>query len=979
MGFCRPKSSGRGYSDDETGSPNSDSTVLGPRGFGTVDRRLAQRSRIDLGPRSSEILRHPKMDYIDASSTHYLSPSSLNSPVTARLEAFSPMLSPVRENKSVEESWRNDSFYLVPLPQTQENNFDLYKKPVPRLSSPSQKRSLACLPGNPGGIGQKSSISSRITSRSPLPRSRGSNSRDKVVPSNCSPSPVKGRGFAETLKGRKKTNLAGGSRVSGSMGMIMAPFRSPRTTSAGAILGRSSSERRHVAPKLDAARGRFQSLESRTPTPTGRVVDDEIVRQRHQSLEVGVRSSYFLVETLMIAAPKPSVTQNSRGEPSAPQNKATTRNIYQTPGPPYYDGFDSSPEQRNSRFSITPSLLSTPERKSTGLTGVDIYRESQFQREDSVVSTVFSTATNSTGNISNLAAEIASIPSARRVPRAPKLIEVVKNVSGDSVMFPVGEGYGKLGTVSDAGTVIDVSSIKLVDVAGKESTEICPLVMNGFGKRIDPTTKRAGSHGSTSKIPSAKGYTKRNSSYGSDMKAREAIRRDTKEYLDSAHKRLGKDMDLGESKTGGVSGAVAVGASPEVVVVIGADQKPTNGKLSTGQQRSTTGGHTGAASFGRSHQRTPSGGFAASNSGNRIHRSSIAGTTEKSYMRPLAKNAPFPPHRNHSSGALSITSNKSSARVGGGNKDAEQALPDRKNTKSIDSIRRRGIFSAVESKNGSKASITATVAIDTQEELAKKKRPEIVHTVDSLAGVKSSSNDGVLVDITSIGCSSNPRTTPISGRWFGRRGTGIPSISGPITISRPINDDTQKENHRPLIGGGEQYLQPQRVTPKSKSGTLGNLTNWLSSGRKSKGKSLSPPPNGRFSPDEVESLIKRLSAQIPQTPDQKNGFRVLGGRYYSLNIPSLDKSPSKDEKDRNPIAVCMDLINTASNEPQSDRRESLLQMSRVMVDIVSKSRDAECAAEEAKLAAKRAEVAFLETRKHLAEMTELMKRKKREI
>lgn len=978
MGVCRPKSSGRRYYDDDTGSPSSDSTVLGPRRFGTSDRRLAQCSRIDLDSRSSEILRHPKMDYIDAPSTHYLSPSSLGSPVTTRLEAFSPMLSPVRENKSVEESWRNDSFYLVPLPQAQENNFDLYKKPVPRLSSPSQKRSLACLPGSPGAIGQKSSIPPRIASRSPLPKSRGSNSRDKVVPSGFPLSPMKGRGFVETLKGRSRsgpTNLAGGSRVSGSRGTRMAPFRSPRTTSAGAVLGWSSSERRRGALKLDAARGRFQSLESRTPTPTGRVVDDDIVRQRHQSLEMGARSSYFSVETLMIAAPKPSVTQNLRGDPSTPQNKATTRKIYQTPGvvhPPSYDDFYSSPEQRNARFSITPGLLSTLERKSKGLTEVDIYQESLFQREDS---TVFSTATNSTGGISNLAAEMASISSARRVPRAPKLIEVVKNVSGGSAVIPVGEGYGRPGTVGDAGTVIAVSSVKLVDMAGKEGTEICPLVVSGFGKRVDPTTKRAGSHGSTSKIPSARGYTKRNSSYGSDPKARE-VRRDTGEYLEFVQKRPGKDMGLGDSKTGEVSKAMMVSTSPKMVA-IGAGQKPTNGRLSTGQQRSTTEGHTGAINFERSHQRTPGGGFAAPDLGGRIRRGSTAGTTGKSYMRPLAKNAPFPPHKNHSSGALSIISNKSSTRIGGGNKDAEQALPGRKNTKSIDSTKIQGIFSAVGSKNGSKASIAA---IDAQEELGRNKRPEIiVHTAGSPSGYKNSSSNGVLVDITSIGYSSNPRTTPISGRWFGRRGTEIPTVSRPITISGPINDDTQKENHRPIIGGGEQYPQPQGVTPKPKSGTLGNLTNWLSSGRKSKGKSSPPPPNGRFSPDEVESLIKRLSTQIPQTPDQKNGFRVLGGRYYSLNIPSLDKSPSKDEKDRNPIAVCMDLINTASNEPQSDRRESLLQMSRIMVDIVSKSRDAECAAEEAKLAAKRAEVAFLETRKYLVEVTELMGRKKREI
>jgi hypothetical protein len=131
---------------------------------------------------------------------------------------------------------------------------------------------------------------------------------------------------------------------------------------------------------------------------------------------------------------------------------------------------------------------------------------------------------------------------------------------------------------------------------------------------------------------------------------------------------------------------------------------------------------------------------------------------------------------------------------------------------------------------------------------------------------------------------------------------------------------------------------------------------------------------GEFSNDEVEILIKRLSTQIPQTPDEMNGFNALGGRYYTADYtPNLDESPSKEG---NPIAVCMNLIDAASKEPQSPRRERLLQMSSILVDAVSKSRDAECAAEEAKMAATRAECAFLETRKHLQEMTELMAKRK---
>lgn len=248
------------------------------------------------------------------------------------------------------------------------------------------------------------------------------------------------------------------------------------------------------------------------------------------------------------------------------------------------------------------------------------------------------------------------------------------------------------------------------------------------------------------------------------------------------------------------------------------------------------------------------------------------------------------------------------------------------------------------------------------------------------------SSSSVLVDITEIGSASNPRVTPGGCTWLG----GTSRILGPM-VGSLIHTDSQKENSRICIDKKQHPLQSTSSgTVRSKSGPLENFVGWFSRGspkfshtesggflkyatiRKNKERSSPVTHHGEFSQDEVVNLMKRLSAQIPQTPDGKKAFNGLGGRYYTSNIPSLDESPSKDEKKRNPIAVCMDLINAASNEPQSARREKLLQMSRVMVDAVSKSRDAECAAEEAEIAAKRAEVAFLETRKHLAQMTELM-------
>lgn len=980
----RPGGSGRVYSDDDTGSPKSDSTVLASRAFGAAaGQGFAEHSQIDLSPGSNNVLRHPEMDY-NSLSTHYLSPSSLNSPVTARLEAFSPILSPVRENKSVEESWRNDSFYLTPLPQNQEDNFDLCEKPMSRLSSPSREELLACLPGSPGAIDQKRNLSASIFSQSPLSRSRGSNARNMVLPpiSYSCPSPEKRRGFVETLKGRGSSSLLYLADISPASELKpprMARFRSSEAASTGPVLGWSSPGRN------------FHNLPSRTPTPTGRVVDDKVVQKRHGRLEAGARSTYFPTKTLMTTASESSVitvAQNSRTDPSTPpnNNKTTITNICQNLGgmhPPYHDGLEFSPGQRDSRFSITPSLLSISEGGTESLTEEATYQGSLFQREDSATSTIFSAATNSTGDISKLASGIVSISSARRPPGAPRLVEVTNNDFGRSVVV-LDEGYGKQGTVGKVGVRSAACSVKSLDTAGGGGM---PLVMDRAGKGIDPGTKRASSHGNTSKIPGAKNHMKRYSSYGNDLKDQEVIRRDTKEYLDSARQSLGEDMVLGLSSRVEVPGAVVGSTLPKSVPAGVGKKVATTNKVFVGQQKITNPDeHTATASIERSRRRISSSRSDALNTVNKIRRNGTgtAGGTGKGYMRPLAKNTLSPPHRSHSSGTLSTISNKSSARLGGqgsGNNGVEQALKPQKDNKSLDSLGRRGTLSVVGSRNGSEASINVAFAIDTPGKLTKNSMPEIVvRAADYPAGFKGSSDSDVLVDITCIGCSSNPRTSPATERsWFGRRGPGFSTISRPTLISGPVNDDTQKENYRPHIGSGEQCLQPQEVTPRRKSATLGNLTNWLSGGRKSKGKSSPPPPNGRFSPEEVESLIKRLSTQIPPAPGRESGFRVLGGRYYSLNIPSLDKSPSKDEKERNPIAVCMDLINTASNEPQSARRENLLQMSRVMVDIVSKSRDAECAAEEAKMAARRAEAAFLETRKHLAEMTELMKHKKKEL
>lgn len=1021
------KGDGRaGSHEEDLSSPNSSSTILGPHSEN--DRKLPHRSRIDVNSKSNNIFRHTRLNHKDSPSTHYLSPSLLNSPVTARLEGFSPILSPVRENKTVEESWRNESSYLASgahIPSKDE--------PVSPLSSPYRRRSLAGFHGSPRVANNRRKPSSPGSgSQGSVFTSRGNSTRDKALPPLPYSSHLARRAVVETFKGQSNStpiDLGDGSLMDSPKSSKVTRSGYLRISSGGATLAQSPSERRHYSgvracgPGMNSSREGFRGLESRTPTPVGRVVDDKAIQERHTSLGERTRVSFFSTKTSMTTTSESSVVDVTKYSQSmdqqqqnvicTPPRKAAAGNIYQTPRGAHqlstslhYDDLNPSPKRYNARFSITPSLLSSPEGKGKfgareGISEDGSSQRGQFPRENSAASTIFSVATNSTGDIPNLAPGIFSDSNRRRysIPRAPRLIEITKNPYGGSIVVPVDEGCEKQPkAVSD--------TVKSVDMVDEGIEEIHNLAASKNEKGIDSATRRSKSYGETSKKLSAQNSAKRSLSYGNDSKSKEATRKDTKKCSSAIQgDSEGARKDLGPKKHGAekvlVANVAKTSPKPKGDRVI---QRPTIPQplVGGGQKNTNTEGQTGVSSLGRSFRRALGNGSSAPATSSGVGQGN-ARKTEKSYMRPLVKNELSTPCRNISSGALSATSNKSSARFGGqpsGRKGGEKTLLSQKNSKSVDSLRRQKITqdamkkdktppaATSMSKSGGKVYLTIPTA-GALEELTEKSTLEVAIETDispsKFKDSLGSSNGGMLMDITGIGSGSNPRTTPVTSRnWFGRRGNETLLISRPVPISGLVSEsyspmDSQKENSRPLMGNYQQYPQPQKVTPKAKTKPLGNLTSWLSSSKRLKGKSSPLTPNGHFFQEEVDDLIKRLSAQIPQSPGLRNGSNVLGGRYYSSSVPSLEKSPSKDEKDRNPIAVCMDLINAASNEPQSPKRESLLQMSRVMVDAVSKSRDAECAAEEAKMAANRAEMAFLETRKHLAEMTEMMKHKKEEI
>ena len=69
----------------------------------------------------------------------------------------------------------------------------------------------------------------------------------------------------------------------------------------------------------------------------------------------------------------------------------------------------------------------------------------------------------------------------------------------------------------------------------------------------------------------------------------------------------------------------------------------------------------------------------------------------------------------------------------------------------------------------------------------------------------------------------------------------------------------------------------------------------------------------------------------------------------------------------------MDLINAAHTESDAVKRESLFAMSRILVDAVTQSREAQCAAESSKVSMMTAEKAVLEVNSKLRECMDLVK------
>ena len=97
------------------------------------------------------------------------------------------------------------------------------------------------------------------------------------------------------------------------------------------------------------------------------------------------------------------------------------------------------------------------------------------------------------------------------------------------------------------------------------------------------------------------------------------------------------------------------------------------------------------------------------------------------------------------------------------------------------------------------------------------------------------------------------------------------------------------------------------------------------------------------------------------TVSSKNRNASKGNRSQSMNVmldtPILE-SPRKSELSNN-TALTIEILEIARQEPSSPKKERLLELARIMVNAVTQARDAEKAMEEAKQAARKAEISYM--------------------
>ena len=102
----------------------------------------------------------------------------------------------------------------------------------------------------------------------------------------------------------------------------------------------------------------------------------------------------------------------------------------------------------------------------------------------------------------------------------------------------------------------------------------------------------------------------------------------------------------------------------------------------------------------------------------------------------------------------------------------------------------------------------------------------------------------------------------------------------------------------------------------------------------------------------------------------RGGKSASFGRRAGFNSPGIG-SPSPSEVAQT-TSLAMDILNSAREEEHSPTKERLLEMGKVMVDAITHARDAEKAMEQAKMAADKAEMAYMLTKQSVLDVGSLI-------
>ena len=111
----------------------------------------------------------------------------------------------------------------------------------------------------------------------------------------------------------------------------------------------------------------------------------------------------------------------------------------------------------------------------------------------------------------------------------------------------------------------------------------------------------------------------------------------------------------------------------------------------------------------------------------------------------------------------------------------------------------------------------------------------------------------------------------------------------------------------------------------------------------------------------------------------RNVSKAKRGQSMSmvLDTPILE-SPRKSELSNN-TALAMDILKTARQEPSTPKKERLLELGKIMVNALTQARDAEKAMEEAKQAARKAEISYMLCTSSVSEITKNIQDWRREL